>query len=263
MELWNFLRNINKKLSYLREIETDEYKSIEEAIKNAYLEKPKWNRVNNVVTVFADLADSTNISNRKTKRVYAKFLEAVGYPFVKIFNEFNAEFVDIKGDGGLALFSRKYAEIYAFLAAETFKTFQEEYAKKQLKNYNVSYYFGIGISKGDLLVKKVGERGNNNFFVWAGNAVNNAALISKDVKRVSKITSIGVTIDIYDIFNQDKFRDYLIYSCGCPEDKKENLWKEFSIKGENNFRYKKIESNWCKTHGEDYLNKVLEIIEND
>ncbi|SNZ03666.1 Adenylate and Guanylate cyclase catalytic domain-containing protein [Persephonella hydrogeniphila] len=263
MELWKFLEDINKELSYLKEIETEEYESIEKAIENAYLEKPKWNRVNNVVAVFADLANSTNISNRKTKRVYAKFLEAVGYPFVKIFNEFNAEFIDIKGDGGLALFSGNYAEIYAFLAAETFKTFQEEYAKKQLSQYDVNYYFGIGIAKGDLLVKKVGVRGNNNFFVWAGDAVNNAALTSKDIKNISQITSIGITLDIYDKFNQDKFKDYLVYSCGCPKGKKVNLWKEFSIKDEKNFRYKKIESNWCKTHGEEYLNKILEIIGND
>ncbi len=265
MKLWELLEKIQSKLDYLTDnIELEEYSSIEEAINKAYLEKPEWNRVNNVVAIFADLADSTSISNRKIKRVYAKFLEYIGYPFVKINNEFDAEFIDIKGDGGIALFSGKYAEIKAFLSAETFKTFQEKYAKDYFKKYDVSYYLGIGIAKGDLLVKKIGQRGDKNYYVWAGNAINNAALVSKDLKRVKQnMTTIGVTEDIYHTLDTNTFRDYLIFSCGCPNSKKVKLWKEFTVSGESNFKYHLIESNWCEKHGEEYVRKVLEVIQKD
>ena len=261
MKLWNFLDELKEKLNDLENIKTENYNTIEDAVNNARLEKPTWNRVDNVVAVFADLKNSTQISNRKTKRVYAKFLEYTGYPFVKINDEFDSEFVDIKGDGGISLFSGKYAEVKAFLAAETFKTFQENYVREKFKNkYGVNLSFGIGISKGDLLVKQIGQRGNNKFFVWAGNAINNAALISKDVKRLSDKTVIGIEESIYTVLNQEKFRNYLVISCGCPKSEKINLWKEHYVKDESNFKYYKIESDWCKIHGEQYINAVLEII---
>ncbi|WP_029521070.1 adenylate/guanylate cyclase domain-containing protein [Persephonella sp. IF05-L8] len=261
MELWNFLDELKEKLDSLEDIKTEDYNSIEDAVNNARLEKPIWNRVNNVVAVFADLKNSTQISNRKTKRVYAKFLEYTGYPFVKINEKFDSKFIDIKGDGGLSLFSGRYAEIKAFLAAETFKTFQEKYVRGKFKSkYNINLSFGIGISKGDLLVKRIGRRKeDNNFFVWAGNAVNNAALISKYVKISSNKTIIGVSKDIYHILNQEKFRDYLILSCECSN--KRNLWeREERFIGSNIDIFYKIESDWCKKHGEEYINTVLEII---
>lgn len=260
MELWENLNNISKKLEELLKIKVEDYNCIENAIKNAKIEKAEWNKVENVVAIFADLKNSTIISNRKIKRVYAKFLESIGYPFSKICKLFDAKFIDIKGDGGIALFQGQYAEIKAFLAAETYKTFQEQYIKPIFKkNYNVNYSFGIGIAKGDLLVKKVGSR-NYSFFVWAGDTINNAALISKDVKEIDSNTNtskIGISSEIYESLSNPKFEEYLIYSCGCPNGNKELLWKERHLKNGKGMKYKYIESNWCNEHGEEYLNKVL------
>ncbi|WP_297455394.1 adenylate/guanylate cyclase domain-containing protein [Persephonella sp.] len=263
MELWGFFEKLKEKLSYLENIRIETYNTIEQAINNAKVEKPIWNRVDNVVVVLVDLKNSTQISNRKTKRVYAKFLEYTGYPFVKISKSFGSEFIDIKGDGGISLFSGEYAEIKAFLAAKTFKTFQEEYVREKFKNkYGVNLSFGIGISKGDLLVKLIGQRGDDKFFVWAGNAINNAALISKNVKRFSNKTVIGIDENIYNVLNQEKFKNYLVISCGCLKGENISPWKKYYTKKKSNFKYYKIESDWCKKHGEKHINAVLKIIEN-
>ncbi len=261
MELWENLNNISKKLEELLEIKIEDYDCIENAIKNAKIEKAEWNKVENVVAIFADLKNSTIISNEKIKRVYAKFLESIGYPFSKICKLFDVKFIDIKGDGGIALFQGQYAEVKAFLAAETYKTFQEKYLKNNFeRNYKINYSIGIGIAKGDLLVKKVGSR-NYSFFVWAGDTINNAALISKDVKEIYSNTSkIGISLEIYDSLSNPKFEEYLIYSCGCPNGDKELLWKEKHLKNGRGMKYKYIENNWCEKHGEEYLNEVWNII---
>ena len=262
LRLWDFLNEINDKVNYkIEDIETIEYSSIREAIQNVRLEKGVWNKVPNVIAVFSDLLDSTGISNEKRKKTYSKILEYLNYPFIQIHKKFGAEFFDIKGDGGLALYSGYEAEVRAFLAAETYKTFIEKKANNYFStNYGLKIVVGIGIAKGELWVKKIGSRGDGkNFYVWSGSAINNAALISKDLKRIKRnISTIGVTEDIYSKLNRDKIRDYLIYSCECTE--KTLLWKTFFVEGISNFKYYCNESNWCDKHGEGYLNKVFEIL---
>jgi len=195
LKLWNFLEELNDKVNYkIEDIKTIEYHSIKEAIQNARLEKGVWNKVPNIIAVFSDLLNSTGISNEKRRKTYSKILEYLNYPFIQIHRKFGAEFFDIKGDGGLALYSGNKAEVRAFLAAETYKTFIEKKANNYFsKNYSLEIVVGIGIAKGELWVKKIGSRGDGkNFYVWSGSAINNAALISKDLKRIKRnISTIG------------------------------------------------------------------------
>ena len=71
-----------------------------------------------------------------------------------------------------------------------------------------------------------------------------------------------VTDDVFqDFSNPQELYDYLILSCGCPNNEKVNLWKE-KPKLESKFSTKvwELRSKWCDIHGEEYINKVLEII---
>ena len=263
MKLWRYLDDINNRVNNrVEEIEIEDYDTVMQAINNARLEKGKWNRVKNVVAVFSDLLDSTGLSNEKRKTTYSKILEYLSLPFIEIHSKFKAEFFDIKGDGGIALYSGYEAEVRAFLASETYKTFIENKANNYFSKYEIKLVVGIGIEKGDLLVKKVGSRGDGkNFYVWSGNAINNAALISKDLKRIGgQYSSIGVSQEIYNKLNREVIREWVILSCGCPHGKKTNLWSQYFVEGVSSFAYYRIVSDWCETHGEEYLNNVLKTL---
>ncbi len=261
MKLWEFLKEVysyaENRVKGIQPVDI-EYIPDEDNIK---LEVGKWYRIRNVVCVYVDLKDSTRVSFQKTKEGMAKVYEHIGTGIVKIFQheDFKADYIDIKGDGGFALYKGDYAEVKSFLAAETFKT----YVYKHLRNRfpNIEIRFGIGISKGNLLVKKVGIR-RWNYPVWAGRVVNHAAYICKEVKRkfVFHNDIIGVTEEIYTVLNSDKFRQWLVLSCGCPNDKKVNLWKKTSPSDSVYPDFYYLEANWCDKHGEQYISKVIQLI---
>lgn len=258
-ELWEFLGEIDERVKRLiTEITVEDFDSIEDAVKKASLETGKWCRVKNVTAVFSDLANSTGISNEKTKIGYSKILEYINFSFVKIHRKFGVDFLDVKGDGGLALYSGKEAELRAFLAAVTYKTFIEKYANKFFKQYDLVLRIGMGIDMGDLLVKRIGQRKDWNFYAWSGRVINNASLISKEIKRVEKNRSaIGVSERIYRKIDRQCIRNWTVFSCGCPKGKKEELWSKYYIKNAANFSYYLLRSNWCDKHGQEYLSNIL------
>lgn len=261
-ELWEFLGEIDKRVKRLiTEITVEDFDSIEDAVKKASLETGKWYRVRNVAAVFSDLANSTGISNEKTKIGYSKILEYINFPFVKIHKKFGVDFLDVKGDGGLALYSGKEAELRAFLAAVTYKTFIEKYANKFFNQYDLVLRIGMGIDMGDLLVKRIGQKKDWNFYTWSGRVINNAALISKEIKQVEKNHSaIGVSRRVYEKINRQCIRKWTVVSCGCHKGRKEVLWRKYYVTGVKNFPYYLLRSSWCDKHGEEYLNGILKTL---
>jgi len=259
MKLWDFMKDIHESIeertSNLKPVDI-EYIPDKDDLK---LEVGKWYRIKDVVCVYLDLKDSTRASFQKTKEGMAKVYEHIGTGITRIFqNEnFKADFIDIKGDGGFALYKGNFAEIKAFLAAETFKTYSYKYLKN--KFYNIEIKFGIGISKGNLLVKKVGTR-SWNYPVWAGKVVNHAAYICKEVKEKFHFERdvIGVDQSIYNALNTPKFREYLVLSCECSN--KTNLWKKASPRNSEFSDFYYLKANWCNKHGEEYINAVLQLI---
>ena len=261
MELWKKLESVKNDIeSRIETFKPIDLENIpdEEKLK---LETGKWYRIKDVVCVYLDLKDSTKASFEETKEEMAKIYEYIGTSMTKIFSlaGIEADFIDLKGDGGFALFHSKYPEARAVVGAVTFKTYSYKYMKKKFPDIEIK--FGIGISKGNLLVKKIGIR-TWNFPVWAGKVVNYAAYLCKEVKGKFNFERdvIGMDQYIYTAIDNDKFRNWLVWSCGCPTGKKTLLWKQ-GIPSDNaypTFHY--LEANWCDTHGEEYINKVLEII---
>jgi len=236
--------------------------TVEEALKKVKSEVNTWMQIDNVVVVFSDLKNSTGISFDKQDRTMTKLLEYLNQPFVKIHKQFGAEFTDIKGDGGISIYSKENT-IKALLASVTIKTFYFKYINDKVKKtYDVNFEVTTGISKGNLRLKNIGMRGLN-FPVWAGETINLSALISKELKHKSSPNNyIGITREIYDEIKSKRLEDYLHMSCGCgTKGIKQMLWTTETIPNKGGKKYYYTNSNWCDIHGQEYLAKVLEVLE--
>ena len=194
----NFTQLNNKIIKITTEQKIKQCDNVTQALTNAKLEVNQWMQIEDVVVVFSDLKNSTGISFDKQDRTMTKLLEYLNKPFLKIHKEFGAEFSEIKGDGGIAIYSQENA-IKALLASISIKTFYFKYINEKVKKtYGVDFEVATGIAKGNLRLKQIGMRGLN-FPVWAGETINLSALISKELKKDSKPkNSIGITSDMYD-----------------------------------------------------------------
>ena len=87
---------------------------------------------------------------------------------------------------------------------------------------------------------------------------------TKYVRQAQWIDDAGdlVTDDVFQDFSTPReLYNYLILSCGCPNNNKVNLWKEKSeLESKFSTKIWELRSKWCNKHGEEYINKVLEII---
>jgi hypothetical protein len=235
--------------------------TVEQALKQVKSEVNIWMQIDDVVVVFSDLKNSTGISFDKQDRTMTKLLEYLNKPFIKIHKEFGAEFSEIKGDGGIAIYSKENS-IKALLASISIKTFYYKYINEKVKKtYGVDFEVTTGISKGNLRLKQIGMRGLN-FPVWAGETINLSALISKELKRKSKPNNyVGITSDIYNEIKSKDLEEYLHMSCGCGSNNiKQNLWKNETIPDKGGKKYHYMNNNWCDSHGQEYLDEIFEVL---
>ncbi|MHA1278051.1 MAG: adenylate/guanylate cyclase domain-containing protein [Candidatus Helarchaeota archaeon] len=234
------------------------------------LEVNRWCRIRNVVSLYVDMKGSTQLTNEKYIKTSAKMYEIFTGGLIKILKqeEFRAHFIDIKGDGGFALWKEKFGSVKALLAAVTFKTFVEKYLKNFVKDQITDWDIAskIGITKGIVLVKRIGTRNTKdkryNWAVWAGKPVNISAKLSDSADG----DTVLVTDDVYqDFLRPRELYNYLILSCGCKNGEytgeRAILWQE-KPEFESKFSTKvwELKSEWCDKHGEEYINKVLKII---
>lgn len=255
---YNDLNNKIEEITTKQKIET--YDTVSKALEKAKLEVNNWMEIEDVVVVFSDLKNSTGISFNKQDKTMTKLLEYLNKPFIKIHNSYGAEFIEIKGDGGIAIYSKENA-IKALLSSISIKTYYYNYINQKVKKlYSVDFEVTTGISKGNLKLKLIGERGLN-FPVWAGETINLSALISKELKRKSAPNNyIGITDDIYNEIGNNKLSKYLYYSCGCGNNGHTTpLWKNETIPNKNGKKYYYMNNNWCHIHGQEYLNEILAI----
>ena len=255
-------KSLNEKIEKLTSKQEEVIcESVSKALEKVKLEVNKWMKIDDTIVVFSDLKNSTGISFDKQDRTMTKLLEYLNNPFIEIHNNFGAEFVEIKGDGGIAIYSKENA-IKALLASISIKTYYERYiSKKVYDTYSVSFEVTIGIAKGNLKLKNIGQRGLN-FPVWAGKPINLAALISKELKKKKPPTNhIGITADLYKEIEDKDLQEYIYLSCGCPEGRdKQNLWKVETIPNNGGKKYHYMNNSWCKIHGQDYLDEIIKKI---
>ncbi|WP_416669308.1 adenylate/guanylate cyclase domain-containing protein [Egbenema bharatensis] len=144
----------------------------------------RWDKIPGIICCFVDMAGSTALSasvenDEKLAKIYRLFTETA----IRIFNEFDSPYIDVKGDGVFALFNSDQA--YTALAATiSFKTFVYYYfTPKTMQATRKAVGGHFGIDQGDILVRKFGfkraaNRPDRQNEVWAGQPVNMAAKLS-------------------------------------------------------------------------------------
>lgn len=236
------------------------------------LEIGKWYKLRNLVSLYVDMVGSTRFTNEKSEKASAKMYEIFTGSLVKILKyiDYQAEYIDIKGDGRFALWKGKYASVMAILAAVTFKTYVEkylrDYVKSQIADWTISSK--MGIYKDTVLVKRIGERDTKdtkyNWAVWAGRPVN----LSSKLSSIAEDDNLLISEDVLNDISKKEFHNNLVMSCGCdgfgnPRPSK-CLWEEVT----NNVmqfdsKIYKLESKWCNIHGEEFINNVIKILKGD
>lgn len=260
MELDTLLENLASKTS-------DEFKAMPEVVDvgevidvaTLPIEVRRWTRISDVVAVVADLKSSTQLGTGSKAASTASIYEAGTGGVVKIFDSFDADFLQIQGDGAFALFWGDLRFERAAAAGITVKTFSLDFAEKiEAKWPNKPQTgFKVGIASHRVLVKRVGTPRNpaQQEPVWAGKPVNYAAKAAQSAERHELV----VTGSVWDQFEKN---DYLAFTCACGDGPHDTLWKDFVIprleSDEKEAQGRRLTSAWCSIHGEEFCSAILD-----
>jgi class 3 adenylate cyclase len=120
------------------------------------IEKPRhWLKIPDVICVFVDMMNSTGLSASLHDNSTAGAYQLYTGTAVKLFSEFNAPYIDVRGDGVLALFN-KDQPYTALAAAVTFKTFANVIFVQTIREKTpVEIGSHIGIDQKTVLVRKI------------------------------------------------------------------------------------------------------------
>lgn len=225
------------------------------------VDKPEWHRLTDLVAVMFDLKSSTNLEKGRKPASTASIYDAGIGGVVQILNSFNADFVDIQGDGGFGLFwgERRYER--AMCAAISMHTFSDDFEEQLVAKWSEapSTGFKVGIASGPILAKRVGLARHLDMQepVWAGRPVNYAA-------KAAQQTDPGKTLVTGSVWDAVSSNDYIAFSCGCNEgvegDTPSFLWEERTLdKIPDAEKYGQVlKSGWCVNHGEEFCNAILD-----
>jgi class 3 adenylate cyclase len=230
-----------------------------------YLEVDKWHKVKNVVCVYIDLSSSTQININQHPNTSAKIFKSYVNSFVKVFDEYEAKYIDIQGDGGFALFDGDNAKEKAIVSAVTIKTLisKKDYLSDYIEsktNNKVNLRVRIGIDIGTILVKKLGKRNKSNT-----DYLNNEVWLGKPVSISSKLCNLkdsskglnSDTIRLSDRLYNEIDNNHILYSCDCGNIEK--LWTEINFDSKF-FGLEKtyiLKTNWCNNCGDIYSENIL------
>ncbi len=219
-----------------------------------------WHHLDDLVAVFFDLKSSTNLEKGRKPASTASIYDAGVGGVVKILDSFDANFVDIQGDGGFGLFWGEGRYERAICAGITVRTFGSDFTLQLNKKWPTapSTGFKVGVASGPILVKKVGLPKHLDLQepVWAGRPVNYAAKAAQQTDPEHLL----VTGSVWDRIASN---DFLAFSCGCGGGGSVStpslLWDERTLEkipDEERFG-QALRSGWCTYHGEDFCNAVL------
>ena len=227
------------------------------------IEARRWIRIHDVVAVFGDLQNSSRLGSGKHAASTASIYKAAIGSMSKIFDRFDADFVQLQGDGGFALFWGNLRYERAVCAGITLRTFSRGIFEGHLERKwpdAPETGFKVGIASGRTLVKRVGIPRNLEMQepVWSGNAVNFAAKASQSVDR----DDLLVTRSVWDYISDN---DYFTISCGCqngePGHNPSPLWTDFTIEkiqpDDPERDGRSLKSVWCTTCGESFVSAIL------
>lgn len=131
-----------------------------------------------LVSLFVDIRKSTSIVNAIGLENAARMYKAYVWGITKIVKERGGQILSFNGDGVVAGFvGPNTAENGAALSALNLNWYLYFYVKPQVDHLlggsGLTFDYGIGIDSGQVLVVKVGQKGEDNHdLVWSGNPVN-------------------------------------------------------------------------------------------
>lgn len=224
------------------------------------LDTNKWLKIKDVVCVYIDMKNSTQLSaqnhDKSTAGIYQYFTDTA----VRILDQFDASYIDVRGDGAFGLFDSNKV-YHALASAVTFKTFSVFEIPKTIKVEGLEITCHIGIDKKTVLVKKIGLRKiesktDKQNEVWAGKPVNMASKLSSLGDRNDLIVSER----IFDKFLENR-SDFVLKSCVCNTNEKKPLWQKIELNNDPKFdfgnAYKLGSSGWCILHGKEYCENII------
>lgn len=215
----------------------------------------EWHRLSDVVAVMVDLKSSTNLAKGKKAPSVASIYDAGVGGVVEIFGAFDADFVDIQGDGGFALFWGDLRYERAMTAAITTRSFSDDFATQLKKKWGTSPETGfkVAIASGPVLVKLLGLPRHLDLQepVWAGRPVNYAAKAAQQTEP----DALLVTASVWDAIENN---DYIAFSCGCNSTPA-LLWSDYELEKipDDEMYGKSLRTKWCLKHGEDFCVAIL------
>jgi class 3 adenylate cyclase len=219
----------------------------------------RWHKLADAVAVVADLKNSTKLGTGKWAASTASIYEASTGGVVNIFDQFDADFLAIQGDGAFALFWGELRYERALCAGITIKTFSQDMVTRLEKKWPdlPETGFKIGVASSRLLAKRIGTPRNpaQQEPVWAGKAVNYAAKAAQGADRHELI----VTGSVWDVVEKN---DYLAVSCPCGTGPSLGIWTDTEIErlpdGDPEAQGRLLSACWCDTHGAEYCAAVLD-----
>lgn len=219
----------------------------------------KWLKIPKVVAVVADLKNSTQLGTGRHDTSTARTYKAAVEGSVKILNRFEADFIDIQGDGGFGLFWGERAIERSMCAGVTIRTFSETFVANLEKSWGASAGpetgFKVGVAMGRVLVKNLGTPRNQEEqeAVWAGRPVNYATKCAQAADK----HQIIVAGSVWDRIRQN---DYLAYTCGCSGNAPSSeLWSDLTIdRLTDDERFGRMTpSGWCVNCGPQFCAAIM------
>lgn len=217
-----------------------------------------WLRIPDVTSCFVDMVGSTRLSATAHPNSTAKLYRLFTSTAVRIYHYFDADYIDVRGDGVFALFSAGRSHT-ALAATVTFKTFVDNHFSKRAEEKTETRILGhYGIDRKTVLVRRIGLRRaklrtDRQNEVWAGKPINMSA-------KLASITTENQLL-VSDRFHKSLSDEKAKWSCGCNSSNGERtyLWKTVNL-SDDKFDFQtahQLSANWCATHGDEYCRALV------
>lgn len=218
----------------------------------------KWHKLDDVVAVAVDLKGSSKLSTGKHAASTASIYEASTDNAVAVLDNFDADFIQIQGDGAFGLFWGEARYERALCAGITVKTFSVDLTARIATKWPDAPETGykVGIASGRVLAKLIGTPRNPSQQepIWSGKPVNYAV-------KAAQTADTGELIVSGDVWASIEDNDYLTSSCGHGGDAPADLWDNVTIANvpeTDDARYGRLlRSTWCAECGGGFCAAIL------